>query len=157
MELILQRLNDTGECTTGKLTVDDLEFVTLEDTNRDINHDGDFDDPGEQKVYGFTRIPCGRYKITLRTEGRMHNNYKNKFLFHKGMLWIRDVNSFSYVYIHIGNNSDDSSGCILVATYMSTDCFIAESTRAYVKLYKYLLPAFESGQEVWIKVIDEVK
>lgn len=80
---------------------------TLEDTVRelvDINDDGDFDDPGEGKIYGQTAIPCGHYEIELR-----HSPH-----FGRDMLYLNDVKGFTDIMVHAGNFADDTKGCILV-------------------------------------------
>ncbi len=55
--------------TIGKFFIDKERFCdTLEPPIRDLkdlNHDNDFDDEGEGKVYGNTAIPCGRYAVIV--------------------------------------------------------------------------------------------
>jgi hypothetical protein len=144
MKLILQRLSDNGTSTLGRLTADGFQCVTLEDTFR------------AEKVYGKTRIPAGRYEIKLRTAGRMHGQYIKKLPNHVGMLWLQDVPGFQYVYIHIGNEAADSSGCILVGTTVENEDFISESTVAYIKLYAIVVEALERDEEVIIDIIDNI-
>ena len=61
MELEVIRKYFKPTYTIGKFIVDMVKLCdTLEDPVRDlqdINHDGDFDDPGEGKIYGETAIP----------------------------------------------------------------------------------------------------
>jgi len=152
MILFLKRQSDNGETTLGELTCDDFKCFTLEDTNRDKNHDGLTSD---EKIMGRTRIPAGVYEIRLRTEGRLHNIYKRKFSFHKGMLWLQNVPNFQYILIHIGNTAADSSGCILVGTNIVDENKISESTLAYTKLYAYCIDAIDRGEDLVISVEDE--
>ena len=61
----------------------------------------------EQKVYGATRIPTGKYEIKYRTVGGYNQRYINKFgTEHKGMLHVTNVPNFKYILIHIILSSD---------------------------------------------------
>lgn len=117
----------------------------LEDKHNDI------------KIYGETRIPVGTREITLRKEGGMHYKYLQKFgeVFHKGMLWIRNVKDFKYVYIHIGNSSINTLGCLLTgaSTDMDKD-WVANSTKAYKKIYPEIAEAILRGEKVTITTIN---
>jgi hypothetical protein len=154
MEIELQRIKDNGISTTGIITADHIRKVTIEDTGRDKNHDGDLKDPGEQKVWGKTRIPCGRYQVKLRDFGSKHLEYRVKFDFHIGMLWLQDVPDYDGVLIHIGNTAMDSHGCVLIGTVITNDDCISGSTMAYAEFYKYVAPKVKDG-EVWITIKDE--
>lgn len=144
MELLLRRQKTQPDHTHGDLFVRGAwECHTLEDEYR-IN-----------KVYGETRIPSGRYLIELRTEGGMHGRYKERFApLHRGMLWLRGVPNFEFVYIHIGNDDEDTDGCILVGKTRSGDK-ILRSAEAYTELYTSVVAAMDSGEVVWIIIQDE--
>lgn len=108
MELTLIRKHFTNKYTIGKL-YSDQEYITdtFEDTVRelyDINHDGDFDDSGEGKVYGKTAIPCGRYKILISHSAKLKRILP--ILLH--------VPGFVGIRIHGGRNETWTEGCILV-------------------------------------------
>ena len=112
------------------------------------------------KVYGETRIPAGTYNVTLRYEGGHYKRYKEKFPnWHKGMLWIRDVPNFKWILIHIGNDEDDSAGCILCATDSHIGAGnrykILFSTIAYKRLYKLMSKPLLEDDQVLLKVRDE--
>lgn len=145
MFIQLVRLKDDGRETIGTLYINGtFECFTLEDTYN------------EPKVYGRTRIPSGDYDIKLRTEGGMTGKYSNKFPFHKGMLWLQNVNDFKYVYIHIGNNEDDTDGCILLgntADITNDRMSVGGSALAYVGLYPKIAKAIEDGEEVTIQIV----
>ena len=117
--------------------------ATLEDEHRGV------------KVPGYTRIPQGRYLLTLRSEGSMHGKYKDRYgASHRGMLWLRDVPGFEYVYIHVGNHSGDTSGCILVGYGVDRiGGRVTSSDRAYRDIYGSIADAIEST-EAWITIID---
>lgn len=108
----------------------------------------------EEKVYGETRIPEGKRNITLRTEGGMHERYLERYgsEFHKGMLWIRDVENFEYVYIHVGNKPKDTLGCLLTNQIMDCEAeTMSTSRKAYEKIYPIIADAILSGEEVTIE------
>tara|TARA_R110002051_G_scaffold306246_2_gene376671 strand:+ start:639 stop:1085 length:447 start_codon:yes stop_codon:yes gene_type:complete len=142
MELEVIRYNSEADYTDGILFVDSsFECYTLEDEGRTV------------KVYGETRIPDGTYPIVLRTEGGFHNRYlrKNGSTFHKGMLWVQDVPEFEYILIHIGNDDDDTAGCLLVGSTADKDRgFIGASTKAYKELYVKVRDVLLSGEAVSI-------
>ena len=148
--LVLQRYSDDGNSTLGILMLNNKFLCyTLEDEYREV------------KLKGETRIPAGRYKITLRTEGTFHAKYSSRFAkIHKGMLWIRDVPNFEYILIHCGNKQEDTAGCILVgntsiANIDGKEGFIGESTEAYRRVYPMIANAMAVGAECEIVIFDE--
>ena len=103
-------------------------FTHDNDSSLSLAHIGDAfecfgleDEPREEKLVNETRIAEGRYKVIVRTAGRLHNKYSDRFTFHKGMLWLQDVPEFEYIYIHYGNYENETSGCILVGSRSSID------------------------------------
>lgn len=154
-KFLLQRLIDNGKSTTGEYRFPDFTLVSMEDTGRDKNHDGDLNDEGEEKIWGKTRIPCGEYVIKLKTSGGLHEKYKKRFIFHKGMLELQDVPHFKDIYIHILNQASESHGCPGVGCKKLDDDYIILSMQGYTKLYQHLLPFFEAGEEVRILIKDE--
>ena len=121
---------------------------TLEDEHRD------------EKVRGETRIPAGEYRITLRRIGRLHQKYSSRVpTIHKGMLWVRDVPNFEYILIHCGNTDEHTAGCLLLGdtqenNQIKKNGFVGHSTRAYFRIYPYILAALERKAEVTIKYTD---
>ena len=108
------------------------------------------------KVRGETRIPAGRYQIELRTTGGMHSRYLTRFgsSWHRGMLWLRNVPGFSFIYIHIGNTDDDTEGCIVVGEGRDeVSRSVRQSTNAYRQLYPRIASAI-AREGVWITVRD---
>jgi hypothetical protein len=141
MELQALRYNSKNSYTDGLLFIDsDFECFTIEDEARTV------------KVMGKTRIPDGRYKIEFRNVGGFDKRYKAKFGdFHKGMLWVKDVPNFQFILIHIGNDDDDTAGCLLTGqTANAYKGFIGGSTTAYKKMYAKVSHALLRGDEVWI-------
>lgn len=147
-EIDVLRYSDGGDSTIGLFFIDGKFRVhTIEDEFRSV------------KVYADTRIPAGRYRVTLRTEGRFHEQYKLKFpKIHKGMLWVRDVPGFEYILIHIGNTEADTAGCLLVGQKVvenqSQSGKIEQSTAAYLSIYPEIAEHLLAGGEVWINYHD---
>ncbi|WP_075589858.1 DUF5675 family protein [Labilibacter marinus] len=151
MELNVVRYSSGKESTLGLLFIDGkFACYTLEDEHREV------------KVPGETRIPAGRYKVKLRTEGSHHWRYKKKFPeIHKGILHVIDVPNFTHILIHIGNTDDDTAGCLLVGESSFSNVTqagrINNSTIAYKRVYPMIANAIANGEDVWITYQDEVK
>jgi len=106
-----------------------------------------------KKVYDETRIPAGHYPIDLRLEGKKHQSYTDKFPdWHMGMLQLRNVPGFKYVLIHIGNDDDDTAGCIVVGDTAS-DNWVANSKKTYMRIYPKIASQVFGGP-VYIHIID---
>jgi hypothetical protein len=120
------------------------EYVcTLEDTKQ------------AHKVWGETRIPAGTYDLNLRTEGGMNERYKRRYPdMHQGMVWLRQVPLFEFIYIHIGNTPGDTNGCILVGKQRGKD-IIYQSKDAYEIIYPVIVGAIKSDEGCRIEVKDE--
>ncbi len=116
------------------------------------------DEHREVKVPGQTRIPAGRYRITLRTEGGFHQRYSTRFPWHRGMLWLRDVPGFEWILIHPGNDHTHTDGCLLTGDSVYSNVGragrLGESVKAYERIYQQIVAALEAGDEVWIQVQD---
>lgn len=81
----------------------------IEDTVRDNNHNGTFDN-GEIKVYGKTAIPCGRYYVTFRKT----NLAIGKKAADGCIPFVHDVPHFTDIRMHDGETEENSEGCILL-------------------------------------------
>ena len=142
------RHNPGNDSTVGILLIDGgFHCYTLEDEYR------------AAKISGETRIPMGDYDLKLRTSpSGMNGRYLQKFGdFHKGMLWLRDVPGFEWIYIHIGNNESNTDGCILVGYDTVTDEHhgggsVPRSTPAYKKLYEKVYQWLEAGDSVTVAI-----
>lgn len=138
MEMVLERLKSDGNTTIGNLLIEGkLEMFTLEDEYR------------TQKVMNETRIPAGDYRIKLRTDGGMAPRYNEQFadIYHRGMLHLQEVPGFKWIYMHVGNDDDDTSGCILIG--FGADLLamkISKSRAAYAALYSQVIDAAEQDQ-----------
>ena len=104
MKLTLKRIALRPTYTIGKLYIDDVYFCdTIEDTVRDTNKNGKFDN-GEKKVHSKTAIPYGTYEIKWTYSPR----------FKKYTPQLMNVPSFEGIRIHAGNTSADTEGCLIL-------------------------------------------
>ena len=104
MKLTLKRIAIRPTYTIGKLYIDDVYFCdTIEDTVRDINKNGKFDN-GEKKIHFKTAIPYGIYEIKWTYSPR----------FKKYTPQLMNVPSFEGIRIHAGNTSADTEGCLIL-------------------------------------------
>ena len=148
MELEVMRWSSGSESTLGGFFIREasrrFQCFTLEDEFHAV------------KVFGETRIPAGRYRVVLRTEGGNHKRYLAKYgpEWHKGMLHILNVPNFKWILIHAGNTDDDTAGCLLVGDTqnenVTSEGFIGGSVNAYKRIYPLVRDALLQGEDVWI-------
>jgi hypothetical protein len=68
MEIDVVRYNDKEDFTDGIFLINgEFQVHTLEDEGRN------------KKLFGETRVWCGRYPVELRTVGGFHERYLKKF------------------------------------------------------------------------------
>lgn len=150
MELLQIRDRDNYASTTGFLYIDGVLFCcVLEDTHR---HD---------KLKHQTRIPAGRYPISVRYGSPMADKYLETHGT-DGMIWIKNIPDYSYVYFHIGNDEHDSSGCILVGRGVyaavrnnTLQQSLWHSTETYKELHGIVSSALARNEPVYLTIIDE--
>ena len=141
MKLKLNRIALRKTYTIGKLYIDGKYFCdTLEDTVRDTNKSGKFDN-GEKKVKGKTAIPYGTYEIKWTYSPR----------FKKYTPQLMNVPQFEGIRIHAGNSSTDTEGCLLLGENKKVG--IVLNSRATInKFYQIIKEACYKG-----KVTIEIK
>lgn len=141
MKLTLKRIALRSTYTIGKLYIDDAYFCdTLEDTVRDTNKSGKFDN-GEQKVKGKTAIPYGTYEIKWTYSPR----------FKKYTPQLMNVPSFEGIRVHAGNTSADTEGCLILGENKQVGKVL--NSRATInKFYQIINEACSNG-----KVTIEIK
>ena len=138
MKLLLTRVFFLPDRTIGRLFIDNTYFCdTLEDKNRDINHNGKFDN-GESKVYGETCIPFGEYEVKV--------TYSPKFK--RELPILLDVPYFEGIRIHRGNYIKDTLGCILVGD-INKDNNLINSTKTENNLVSIL----KKEKEITLEII----
>lgn len=137
MELTVERIYKGKDYTIGELSINGVFFChTLEDKVRLLNS-------YEDKVYGQTAIPIGRYKVII--------SYSNHFK--KEMPEILNVEFFKGIRIHAGNDKDDTDGCILVGECRNVEQgWIYNSKNTYNKLFDILNTVFKNNEEIYINV-----
>ena len=119
MELRLERMDSGGNCTIGKLYVDEeFECYTLEDPERLV------------KIHGKTAIPDGRYELIISQSPR----------FGRELPLLLNVPNFEGVRIHPGNTAEDTEGCILVGE-TTNGASIGQSKVAFERLFRKLKAA----------------
>lgn len=132
MQLLLHRLSSGPRDTIGILYAvekgkREALCWTLEDEARVV------------KLPGETRIPAGCYPVRLRLVGTHHAQYAQRFAWHVGMLEICSVPGFTNILIHIGNDEDDTAGCVLIgemASLAGARRRLRNSTDAYEHVYR---------------------
>ena len=140
MVLKLERIYFAPTYTIGKLYIDGVYFCdTLEDTNRDSNKNGKFDN-GEVKVHSKTCIPFGRYEVIMTLSTR----------FGKMMPLLLNVPNFEGVRMHSGNTDADTEGCILVGKNTEKGK-ITESRTTTASLYEKIEKALKT-EKVFITI-----
>ena len=138
MTIYLLRDDCTPARTLGTLTFEDgFTCQTLEDPVRE-----------GAKVYGDTAIPLGTYRITITKSKR----------YGKMMPLLHNVPNFGGVRLHCGNNTDDTSGCILVGMGRdpgaeSDGLQIAQSRDAMDEVQPRIAAALAHGDEVWLDIV----
>ena len=141
MKLTLKRIALRSTYTIGRLYVDGNYFCdTLEDTVRDLNKNGKFDN-GEKKVYGKTAIPYGTYEIKWTYSPR----------FKKYTPQLMNVPLFEGIRIHSGNSSTDTEGCLLLGENKKVG-MVLNSRATINKFYPLIKKACSKG-----KVTIEIK
>lgn len=114
MKLTLKRIALKPTYTIGKLYIDDKYFCdTLEDTVRDLDKNGKFDN-GEKKIKGETAIPYGTYEITTNVVSQRFKNRVWAKPYGGKIPRLINVPSFDGVLLHPGSSAEDTSGCLLV-------------------------------------------
>lgn len=141
MKLTLKRIALRPTYTIGKLYIDDVYFCdTIEDTVRDLNKNGKFDN-GEKKIHSKTAIPYGTYEIKWTYSPR----------FKKYTPQLMNVPSFEGIRIHAGNTSADTEGCLILGKNKQVGKVL--NSRATInKFYTIIKEACSNG-----KVTIEIK
>ena len=147
MKLTVVRHQFGTDATNGLLFINGIfECYTVEDQYQAV------------KVMHETCIPEGTYDIKFRKIGGFHERYDKKYKnAHYGMLHLQDVPNFTYILIHAGNTSDDSSGCILTTT-TQTDLdsakagFGGQSQLAYKRMYDKVAKVLLQNKPVEIEI-----
>lgn len=140
LKLLLHRIFFSPTYTIGKLYIDGVYFCdTIEDVNRDLNHNGKFDN-GESKVKDKTCIGFGVYEVIVNMSTR----------FKRLLPRILNVPSFDGILIHNGVDETSSSGCIIVGKN-TIKGKVTESTYYMNKLTNLLIEA-QKTKKIFITI-----
>lgn len=156
MKLLLKRIALKPNYTIGKLYVDGVYVCdTLEDTVRDLNKNGRFDN-GEQKVYSKTAIPYGTYSITMNVKSPKFSNFSRYSWAKKydGYLpRLEKVPNFDGVLLHPGGTHEDTSGCVLVGQNKAVGKVLYSVATFNELMDKYLVPAKNRNESITITIV----
>lgn len=147
MEIKVTRTLEGKNTLRGDVHIDgDYYGYSLEDTFR-----------GGMKVPGQTSINPGRYEVKPREEGGMHKRYCAKYDWHRGMLWLQDVDNYEWIYIHNGVNHEHTKGCILVGLgsvfdHNTGDFTLVSSLDLYKMIALLCYECWDNGEKVYITV-----
>jgi len=158
MHLTLYRFSESPESTIGLLYEGQyFTCFTLEDQYQKI------------KVEGETRIPEGLYKVKQRKVlSGLTKKYRAKYPWFDYHFELQDVPNFKYVYIHIGNDHENSRGCLLVGDRLKSNKVddvnnLGSSRPAFERLYKRMKDALtveiniinisKNSESAWLKAI----
>lgn len=140
MKLTLKRIALRPTYTIGKLYIDNVYFCdTIEDTVRDINKNGKFDN-GEKKVHSKTAIPYGTYEIKWTYSPR----------FKKYTPQLMNVPSFEGIRIHAGNTSADTEGCVILGENKQVGKVL--NSRATINKFYQIIKEACSNEKVTIEI-----
>lgn len=130
MKLELFRKPSANGATLGELFIDGVfQCYTLEDVTRN------------DKIAGETAIPAGTYRLLITWSPR----------FQRRLPLVVDVPGFEGVRIHPGNSADDTEGCILVGTQISTNT-VLNSRAAFDALFKRLEQAAANHESISMEI-----
>jgi hypothetical protein len=148
IKLDILRYSSNNESTLGLLFMDNEFFCyTLEDEFR------------IKKVKGETRIPEGTYELTIRQEvSGLTKRYRDRYSWFDKHIMLKDVPGFNYIYIHIGNDDDDSDGCILLGSTINNnkvdEGFVGNSRLTFKSFYRKVYSHLDKGGRVVISIKD---
>lgn len=145
MRLRLKRIFKGDKYTVGKLYVNNIYFCdTLEDKVRNL--------PKEPKVYGETAIPAGIYEIDMNTVSPKFRSRSWAKKWGGIVPRLKNVPYFEGVLIHVGNNKDDTDGCIIVGDNQVVGGLV-NSTIQFNRLMQRLIDAKKKGESITIEII----
>jgi len=148
MEIVVTRLFRGVNSTLSIFEIDGKfvggQFI-LEDRDRGLTSSMSLEDIKQEKVYGKTAIPTGRYRVKLTYSPR----------FKRILPILISVPGFAGIRIHSGNSHEDTEGCLLPGSnYRKSDLdyFVGASRIASGDLRTKIEWAFYRNEEVWIEI-----
>lgn len=153
MKLILKRIYTCNRYTIGRLYVDD-QYVcdTLEDCDRGLDSNMPLATILNTKIKDQTAIPTGTYNILMNVVSPKYSKRQYYMDVCKGKVpRLDNVKGYSGVLLHVGNDQDDTSGCILVG-YNKVRGKVLNSKSAFEKLYHILKKAYNNGEKITLTI-----
>jgi hypothetical protein len=146
--ITLLRYVDDGEASLGLLFFRNEFFAyVLEDAFHEV------------KIKEQTRIPAGEYMIAFNeTLTDLTHTYRNKFSWFTWHIEVKNVPNYDGIYIHIGNKSADTAGCLLIADGInaaSPQKSLIYSTQAFERFYKKMKSLLDTGEKIRIVIHNE--
>jgi len=71
---------------------------------------------------------------------------------HSMGIWLQNVPGFKYIYIHCGNDDDDTDGCILVGSYLRLNK-VLNSRSTYTRIYPGIVENIKA-RKTYLEIID---
>lgn len=143
MELRVERRWKKEGYTIGVLYINGVRFCeTLEDTVR----------PNGVKIYGKTAIPAGRYRIRMDIISPRFKNRSWAKRYNGIVPRLENVPDFIGVLLHPLNKPEETDGCIGVGNNRKKGMILDSQKRYYELMDKYIVPAEQSGEEIWITI-----
>ena len=141
-----RKYNKSSYCISHLYIGEDETYFcdAIEDEVRDLNHNGIFDN-GEEKKYGETAIPCGRYYVTFNKTS-LDIGCKARY----GIIpYVHDVPFFQHIRIHPGVNEKNSEGCIILG-YNKQPGMVLNSEKCCLSFYQRM-----RYRPFWLEIIDD--
>ena len=132
MQIVIERIYQSEECTLGNLFVYDNKSILYECKTLEL--------PWKENQKRISRIPSNHYPASKHISPKFGKS-----------IWIKEVEDRSEILIHVGNYPEDTLGCILVGEAFSTGCMITNSRRTINKLYDI------ADDNLYVNIIDKWK
>lgn len=148
MEVIQQRVYRGDRYTVSRISIGGVYVCdALEDTDRNLHSGMTAAHIRGLKVPGHTAIPRGTYRVDMDTASpRLGGRLAYRGIGGR-IPRLCGVPGFEGVLVHIGNDPDDTAGCILVGIN-SAKGRLSDSTATFRRLYSLLDLAHRNGEEI---------
>ncbi len=107
------------------------------------------DERRDTKVFAETAIPTGTYELGLRTYGKFYDKYSSRYG-HSGVIEVLNVPGFTDILWHIGNDDEDTMGCLLIGSIPIIDAdgefTVGRSADAYKRVYPLVASPLSEGE-----------
>ena len=131
----IERFKSGKDAVIGRLRDPEGNFIchTLEDEHR------------VEKVWGETCIWADEYALAARFHGSFYKRYGERWPWHDFIIEIMNVRDFTDILMHVGNDDDDTAGCVLLGIWRGADNFIGDSRKTYEKAWRAMRDDVAAG------------